>query len=183
MSGLRAYLGDKRAAILRQRERAANGEGPTGPLQLKAEVTAEGRSGVRRLRIRDHQILADTGPDFAGFDFGPTSPELQLGVLGTCLTHMFLIQAADREVPLDALSVEVTGQVDYRAGKEGFEDVPVYPHNLTYTVTIDSPASDETLAELQEAVERICPVLNLLRSPQEISGTVVRQGAVALAAD
>jgi uncharacterized OsmC-like protein len=183
MSGLRDYLGDKRAAILSRREQLENGNGPDGPLLLSANVTAEGRSGVRRLRIRDHQILADTGPDFAGFDFGPTSPELQLGVLGTCLTHIFLIQAADREVPLDALSVEVTGQVDYRAGKEGFEVVPVYPHNLAYTITIDSPASDEELEELQEAVERVCPVLNLLRSPQDISGVIVRQRDVALAAD
>ena len=183
MSGLRDYLEDKRAAILRKREEAENGVGPVGPLLLSANVTAEGRSGVRRLRIRDHQILADPGSDFAGFNFGPTSPELQLGVLGTCLTHIFLIQAADREVPLDSLSVEVTGQVDYRAGKEGFEDVPVYPHNLSYTVNIDSPASDEELAELQEAVERVCPVLNLLRSPQDISGTILRQGEIALAAD
>ena len=48
--------------------------------------------------------------------------------------------------------------------------MPVYPHNLAYTVHIESPASDEELAELQEAVERVCPVLNLLRSPQDISG-------------
>lgn len=62
-------------------------------------------------------------------------------------TNWFTIQAADREAPLDALSVEVTGHVDYRAGREGFEEIPVYPHNLAYTVPIDSPASDDELAE------------------------------------
>ena len=38
-----------------------------------------------------------------------------------------------------------------------------------------SPASDEELATLFEAVERNCPILNLLRNPQQIQGTLVRQ--------
>ena len=82
MSTLREYLDQKREAILTRRAKAAAGDGPAGPLQLAANVTAEGRTGVRRIRIRDFQILADTPPDFAGFNFGPGSPELQLGVLG-----------------------------------------------------------------------------------------------------
>jgi hypothetical protein len=98
MSTLREYLGQKRAALLARREAAkTNGQGPN---TLQAKVTAEGRSGVRRIRIRDFQILSDSPPDFAGYNFGPGSPELQLGVLGSCLTHIFLIQAADRQVPL-----------------------------------------------------------------------------------
>ena len=99
MSTLREYLSQKRAALLACREAAkANGQGSH---KLQAKVTAEGRSGVRRIRIRDFQILSDSPPDFAGYNLGPGSPELQLGVLGSCLTHIFLIQAADRQVPLD----------------------------------------------------------------------------------
>src|SRR3982750_992949 len=115
MSTLREYLGQKRAALLARRESAkANGQGPH---KLQAKVTAEGRSGVRRIRIRDFQILADTPADFAGYNFGPGSPELQLGVLGSCLTHIFRIQAADRQVPLDSLEVDVNAEIDYRAGQ------------------------------------------------------------------
>ena len=182
MSALRGYLADKREAILTRRAKAAAGQGPTGPLQLAANVTAEGRSGVRRIRIRDFQILADTPPDFAGFNFGPGSPELQLGVLGSCLTHIFLIQAADQEVPLDSLEVDVTAEVDYRAGQPGFENVPVYPQNISYTVHLESPASAEKIAELHKAVERVCPILNLLQNPQAISGRVVQNGGTELAA-
>src|SRR5215203_1520866 len=170
MSALRGYLADKREAILTRRAKAAAGQGPTGPLQLAANVTAEGRSGVRRIRIRDFQILADTPPDFAGFNFGPGSPELQLGVLGSCLTHIFLIQAADQEVPLDSLEVDVAADMDYRAGRPGFEDVPVFPHNIRYTVNIESPASNREVAELHEAVERVCPILNLLTNTQQVTG-------------
>jgi uncharacterized OsmC-like protein len=138
---------------------------------------------VRRIRIRDFQILMDTPEDFAGFNFGPGSPELQLGVLGSCLTHIFLIQAADRQVPLDAIEVDVSAEIDYRAGQPGFEQVPVFPHNISYTVHLESPATAGEIADLHAAVERVCPVLNLLLNPQQITGTVIQNGAVALAAD
>jgi uncharacterized OsmC-like protein len=170
MSTLREYLGQKRAALLARREAAkSNGQGPH---KLQAKVTAEGRSGVRRIRIRDFQILSDSPPDFAGYNLGPGSPELQLGVLGSCLTHIFLIQAADRQVPLDSLEVEVTAEQDHRAGQAGYEHVPVYPHNISYTVHITSPASEEEIAALHAAVERVCPILNLLVNPQQINGRI-----------
>jgi uncharacterized OsmC-like protein len=167
MTTLNEYLAQKRAAILARRAKNF-----TEPSRIKARVSAEGRSGVRRIRIRDFQVISDSGPDFAGYNLGPSSPELQLGVLGSCLTHVFLIHAADRGVSLDSLEVEVSGQLDPRAGRPGFEQIPVYPHNLSYTVHITSPASSEEIAALHEAVERACPILNLLLNPQQISGTI-----------
>ncbi len=170
MSHLNDYLAEKRAAVLARN--AAIDAGTAQPLQLKATVTAEGRSGVRRLRIRDHQIISDSPPDFAGYNLGPSSPELQLGVLGTCVTHIFLIQAAERQVPLESLEVEVTGIIDPRGGKPGHEETPIWPHRIGYVVHIDSPASRADIDALFEAVERNCPILNLLRNPQTIKAEV-----------
>ncbi|MEJ1976382.1 MAG: OsmC family protein [Acetobacteraceae bacterium] len=116
------------------------------PTPLRAQVTAEGRSGVRRIRVRDFQVLTDSPPSLVGYDLGPSSPELALGALGSCLTHSYLIQAALLGVPVTTLAVEVTGQIDARAGQPGYADIPVYPHDLAYTVQIDSPASDQDLA-------------------------------------
>ena len=90
----------------------------------------------------------------------------------SCLTHIFLIHAADRQVPLDNLEVEVTAQMDPRANQPGFEHVPVYPHTISYTVHVTSSAADAQLAELHQAVERVCPILNLLVNPQEITGRI-----------
>lgn len=174
MSSLREYLGQKRAALLACREAATPGG---APVPLHATVTAEGRSGVRRIRIRDFQILSDSGPDFAGYDLGPGSPELQAGVLGSCVTHIFLIKAAELDVPIDALSVDVRAEYDPRAQAPDNTDIPVYPQNFRYEVRLDSPASDEDLARLHAEVERVCPILNLIRNPQEISGTIVRVAA------
>ena len=175
MSTLNEYLAEKRLALAARQERLAVGEAQ--PHTLRAAVSAEGRSGVRRIRIRDFQVISDSGPDFAGYNLGPSSPELQLGVLGSCLTHVFLIQAARLEVPLESLEVEVSGEMDPRAGRPGFEDVPVYPHNLRYTVRVVSPAAPDTIAELHEAVERACPILNLLVNPQQIAGVVEHRQA------
>ncbi len=171
MSTLREYLGQKRTALLAKRE-LAKGREP-GFHEIRAKATAEGRSGVRRIQIREHQILSDSPYDFAGYNLGPSSPELQLGVLSSCITHVFLIQAADREVPLDSLEVEVTALTDGRAGREGFEHIPRYPHNITYTVKIESDATPEQLIELHQAVEAVCPILNLLINPQEIRGSIL----------
>lgn len=170
MSHLNDYLAEKRSAVLARN--AAVEDGSAQPLQLKAHVRAEGRSGVRRLRIREHQVLSDSPPSFAGYDLGPSSPELQLGVLGTCVTHIFLIHAAERQLPLESLEVEVTGVIDPRGGKPGHEQTPIWPHQIGYTVHIDSSASREEIDALFEAVERNCPILNLLRNPQTIRAEV-----------
>lgn len=181
MSHLNDYLAEKREAVLARN--AAIEAGTAQPLQLKAHVRAEGRSGVRRLRIRDHQVISDSPPDFAGYNLGPSSPELQLGVLGTCVTHIFLIHAAERQVPLQSLEVEVTGIIDPRGGKPGHESTPIWPHEIGYTVHIDSPASRADIDALFEAVERNCPILNLLRNPQTIRAEVKLVNSQAEAAN
>lgn len=178
MSTLREYLVHKRAAVLTRR--AAVEAGDDAPRLFSATTTVEGRSGIRRIRIRDHQIISDSGPDFAGYDLGAGSPEIQLGVLGSCLSHVFLIQAADWQVEIDELSVEVTGQLDPRAGQPGFDHLPVHPHDIAYTVRITSPASEEEISALHERVERVCPIFNLLRQPQEIRGTIVQTASRTL---
>ncbi|NUW32666.1 OsmC family protein [Nonomuraea sp. SMC257] len=177
MTTLRAYLSHKREALLARRAAPSS-----GPVPLHAHVTAEGRSGVRRIRIRDFQIISDSGPDLAGYGLGPGSPELQAGVLGSCVTHIFLIKAAELEIPLDSLDVDVQAQYDPRAqapDSPEAEGVPVHPYDFRYEVRLSSPASDEDLARLHAEVERVCPILNLIRNPVAISGCLTRLEGVA----
>jgi uncharacterized OsmC-like protein len=172
MTTLAEYLIHKRDAFRALRTRIlASGYEPT---RVHARVTAEGRSGVRRVRLRDHQVLTDSPRDFVGYDLGPSAPELALGALGSCLTHSYLIQAAVQGVALDSLEVEVTGQVDQRAGEAGHEATPREPHGIAYTVHIGTSAPDDAITALHEAVERLCPILNLLRNPQLVIGAVRR---------
>ncbi|REK75080.1 OsmC family protein [Paenibacillus paeoniae] len=173
MSRLNDYLLDKKSALDARKQKLAQ-ESEVVPQKLKAGIRVAGRSGVREIRIRDFQVISDSGPELAGHGLGPSSPELQLGVLGSCLSHITLIQAAERGVPLEAVEVEITGELHPLAGKPGYEDIPVYPHNIGYTLRIESSATSKELAELHEAIELACPILNLLQQPQQISGTLVR---------
>ena len=170
MSDLNEYLAQKRAVLASRKARIE--AGTLAAVSLEAQVTAEGRSGIRRIRIRDHQVITDSPPDFAGYDLGPSSPELQLGILGSCLNHSYLIQAALLGVEIESLEVEVSGQLDARAGRPGFEGTPVSPHEITYVVHITSSAPREDIDRLEAQVERSCPILNLLKNPQIISGSV-----------
>jgi hypothetical protein len=86
-------------------------------------------------------------------------------VLGTCVTHIFEIQAALLQVPLDSIEVDVRGTIDPRGGHPGHEATPIWPHNIQYEVQVASSASDAQLNELFAAVEKNCPILNLLRNP------------------
>lgn len=182
MSDLADYLEEKREKLLaRQKQVAA---GVLGRVSLAARVTAEGRSGIRRIRIRDHQVVTDSPPDFAGYDLGPSSPELQLGILGSCLNHSVLIQAAALGIDVSALDVEVSGTIDARAGHPDHPDIPVQPHDIAFAVHIETAADDAALRTLQANVERLCPILNLLRKPQEISGRFdIRRAPVRQAAE
>ena len=166
MSNLREYLTQKHDALKERREKILDGR--IGPTTLSARVSAEGRSGVRRIRIRDFQVITDSPPDFAGYNLGPSSPELQLGVLGSCLNHSYLIQAAALGVRLDSIEVEVTATLDPRGSVD--ENIPVYPHNIAYVIRVETDADAAQLAQLQANIERYCPILNLLKRPQEISG-------------
>ncbi|MEU8248233.1 OsmC family protein [Nonomuraea sp. NPDC048916] len=78
------------------------------------------------------------------------------------------------EVPLDSLSVDVEAEYDPRAQASDDPSIPKNPYNFRYEVQLSSPASDEELARLQAEVERVCPILNLIRNPVEIKGSIVR---------
>ena len=166
--GLREFLVEKRAAIVRRQR----GDGPREPPTLRAHVRVEGGTGLRHVRVGDHrfQFLHDTPRTLAGFDLGPTVEEHQLGVMGTCLTHIFEIQAAQRQVPLDALEVEVKATLAPRAAGQAPR-----LRDVRYTVFLTSPASRGEIDGLRQAVESVCPIYNLLKDPQTITGRVIRQ--------
>jgi uncharacterized OsmC-like protein len=54
--------------------------------------------------------------------------------------------------------------------------VPIFPHNIRYTLEIASPESPEAIRALHEAVEAVCPIYNLLKNPQTIVGELRHVG-------
>ncbi|WP_148590186.1 OsmC family protein [Aquisphaera giovannonii] len=137
------------------------------PLPLAASVAAEGRTGIRHLRIRDFDILSDGARETAEFELGAGSWPSVVGVLGSAVAGDFLTRAAIKGSPIDGLEVVFTSRPE-AARSRGTGDRVVYPQALAYTAFIDSPASDEELEGLRAEVERLSPVLNLVARPHDI---------------
>ncbi|MDR3250832.1 MAG: OsmC family protein [Tannerella sp.] len=191
--GLREYLKYKRAALLARGSRPDTTRvrrdstrarpdatdllpGNAREPQLdRLHVELDPASGARKVHIRHFNFIHDNLPLFAGNDLGPSSLEHQLGALTSCITHITEIQAASRQVVLDTLSVSAEAIYDPRAGRPGFENVPLWPYEIHYTVHYRSPHSYDDIVALRDAVEAVCPIYNLFISEQKINGRIVRE--------
>jgi hypothetical protein len=81
-SPLRSYLAAKREAIQAQSAK------PGAPTAIHAKVTAESRSGVRRLRIGptgEFQYISDSGRNYAGYNLGAGSWDSLVGTLASAV--------------------------------------------------------------------------------------------------
>jgi len=168
MSQLDPYL-QRKAAVLAQR-RAQFQENPAAALvPLKATAHVAGNTGVRPVKMGDYIVVSDSAPGLAGHSLGPSSPEMLLGALASCLVHTYLLQATLLDFPLDHVEVVIEGALDM-TGVVGLPaEGPLKLEGLRYTPTITANASDEAIAQLHEAVEQTCAVLNTLRSPMTVA--------------
>ena len=167
---LQTYLANKRLAM----KAAAAGlqTGDDARETVAAECSASDLTGVRRIKIRDFQLISDSGLAFGGFSLGPSSPELLLGVLASCLTHTYLIGAAILGVPLDNVHVRFEAE-NNDAGFLGLETSdPPYPTGIRGTVRLASPALENDLAALHEYAAASCPLTKLVREPVPVTITV-----------
>jgi len=117
------------------------------------------------------QFIHDNPRFLAGHNLGPVAEEHLVGVMITCLTHIYEIQASQRGLAIDSLRLENEAILSPRLGSIG--NPPRYL-SINYKVIIGSPETKEAIEQLQKAVESICPVYNLLKDSQPIKGTIVR---------
>jgi hypothetical protein len=157
---------ERRRAALKLLEETPDEE--LQPITLSVRTTAEQRSGVRRIRIRGHQIISDSDYSFAGYSLGPGSPESTLTVIASDIADTYLSQAALRGVRIDSLGVSIGSRRDSVASVERI----VYPHNLLYTIYVTSPATGEQLEELRQLTEEHSPVFNLASTKQTVTGNI-----------
>lgn len=179
LEGLREFLAEKRLAS----QGAKPPEPPSrftpkiqrapGEPMLRAHIKVEGGTGIRHIRTDDSnfQLIHDNPRYLAGHNLGPIAEEHILGVMITCLTHIYEIRAASQQVALDSLELEVEATLAPRIGTAA---APPRFTDVRYSVHIASPEPKETIARLQEAVEATCPIYNMLKDPQEIKGRIVR---------
>ncbi len=107
------------------------------------------------------KLAADMPVKAGGDDTAPTPGMLGRGALASCLAIGISIWAARLGVPIDALEVEVQADFDVRGELGVGEHIPPGYQEVRYMVSIDSPASQETLAELLETAERHSPYVDV----------------------
>lgn len=168
MSKLDPYI-QRKATVLAQR-RADFQKNPEAALvQLKATSHVAGNTGVRPVKMGDYIVISDSAPGLAGHSLGPSSPEMLLGALASCLVHTYLLQATLLDLPLDHVEVVIEGALDM-TGVVGLPATgPLKLEGVSYTPTVTSSASAEQIEHLHQAVEQTCAVLNTLRSPMEVA--------------
>lgn len=117
------------------------------------EITAGGK-----------KLICDVGVDAGGNDAGPGPGILERGALGSCLAIGYATWAAYLEIPIDNIEVDIESDFDAR-GQFGIGENPPGFKELRYTVSIESPASENEIRELIEKADSHSPVLDDFRRP------------------
>ena len=180
LAGLREYIWGKRQAFQASKAKAEKAKRDTAAIR-KALAPKRGPwvkvfpNGVRQLTVNDKYLILHDSPAYlGGTNVGMTSIEGVLGILGTCITHISLGQAAERALDVDSISLTVQAEWDPRAGRKGFENLSIAPQNVRYTLHVQTPENDQTVKEWIEAVEKICPMYNLFKDTQTFEHKIVR---------
>ncbi|HEX9018684.1 MAG TPA: OsmC family protein [Anaerolineaceae bacterium] len=120
-------------------------------------------NGLRsEVEIRQHHLAADEPPSLGGGDSAPNPVELILAALGTCQEITYRAYATALGIPLESVSVELSGDIDLRGFFAVDESVRSGYQSISGVVKIESSASEEQLQTLRAVVNAHCPVLDIL---------------------
>ena len=139
-----------------------------------------GGGGVRaEIRVGRHTFVVDEPPAVGGIGEAPSPVENALAGLLSCQVVTCRFWAAQLDIPLDDIAVDVEGDLDLR-GFFGFDDA-VRPGfgGVRVTVTLSGPAEPERYQEPAAAVDAHCPVLDLFRNTTPVITTLVAGPLVA----
>lgn len=122
-------------------------------------------------RIRTFTVRLDEPGELGGTDTGPNPVEAVLAALGSCQAIVYRAYANALGLRIDRVEVDARGHLDIR-GFLNLAPVPPGFERVTFTARVVSPEPPEKIAELARLVQEHCPVLDILRTPLEVSGRV-----------
>lgn len=136
----------------------------------KAQVTMRSDSRLQaafhsEADIRHHRLSVDEPRGIGGTDLGPSPVELVLAALGSCQEITYRAFATALKIPLEGVAVSVEGDIDFRGFFAIDEKIRPGFKALRVTVNLRSSASRSELDTLIAAVNRHCPVLDMLSNP------------------
>jgi putative redox protein len=156
----------------------------TDPAQARAVFQASSRLGDgvnSNVAVRQFNVGVDEPPGLGGQDTAPNPVEYILVALGSCQEITYRLYADALGIPLDGVSVQLSGTIDLRGFFNVDDSVRSGFQGIEAEVVIDSPASAADIARLKETVDRHCPVLDILRNPTPVN-LKLRAGSLSAAA-
>jgi|TARA_B110000240_G_C13346266_1_gene387713 putative redox protein len=147
-------------------------------LRYKADVVWDGdvhcTSTVRSLP----PVPVDEPAAFGGADSAQSPGDLVLTALGTCQGIMYAALASAMDIELTSVKIKLSGNLDLHGlfGMGADKGIPAGFQDISFESIIESPASDEELKQLVDAVEAQCPILDTLVRPISISGSATING-------
>ena len=139
----------------------------------KCAVTVKADSNLvegfmSKVKARDFEVIVDQNKGMGGSDNGPRPSEYVLAALAACHEVTYRLYADAMDIPLEEVSVSVTGYSDAR-GVFGLDDsVRAGFSHITGEINVRSSATDSELEQLRQTVNRHCPVLDDLRHPVSV---------------
>ena len=149
-----------------------------GKLTYSVNTHWEGGALCKAQIRKAHSLVVDEQPEFGGCDLGASPVELILAALGTSQEIMYSRLASIMDIELEECDVRLTADLDMRGllGIKDDESIPPGFLKINNETTIKSSASNEELQTLINAVEKQCPVLDILTRNVKIIGAVKIEG-------
>lgn len=130
---------------------------------MKVETSGKWENGMKTaIAVRDFDlIIVDEPASLGGTDEGPNPVEYVLAGLSSCTSVMIALIAKEQNFIYEAAEFKNCGTLDVR-GLMGVEGVSSHFQTVELDVIITTNESDAAIEKLKEAVEKRCPVMNLL---------------------
>lgn len=150
---------------------------------LKAKYREEPEAAVVTLRARGAlgdgvscsvqtgRVLAEAGlhPATGGSGAQLCSGDMLLEALAACAGVTLRAVATSLEIPIEAGTVEVEGDIDFRGTLGVSKDAPVGMTRIRVRFELQTDADEEQLATLLRLTERYCVVHQTLTSGAEVT--------------
>lgn len=143
----------------------------------KALVTLHARGRLNEgisCRVETGRALVVAGLHTATGGVGDTacSGDMLLEALVACTGVTLNAVATALGISLRDAIIEADGDLDFRGTLGVSKDVPVGFQRIRLTITVDTEAAEDQLANLLRLTERYCVVLQTLKQPPELTALV-----------
>jgi len=141
-------------------------------------------SGLRsRVDVRQFSFDVDEPEALGGTDTGPNPVKLVLAALASCPEITYRLYADRLGIPLDGVSVTLEGDIDLRGFTAADDTVRPGFTAIRGRVELDSTAPRSELERLKSAVDRHCPVLDIVGNAVPTALELTSAGAYISAAE